>query len=96
MAINLLPIIIMGGAVLLSGKKKKRTTKSIAPAKDDVEVFRGDSIPDVIVNPVGKKFAIVLDSYNLENKWRLAASPPDNSISVLSVYHKWEDRKSVV
>lgn len=89
----IIPIIVLGGAFLFSKKKKKKKSPmSIGPGgiENDSEVFSGDGIPDVIISEVGKKFTIILNSYDKNKKWFLSASPPDNSIQTLSVYHKWD------
>jgi predicted secreted protein len=88
MAMNFIPVLIVGGAILLSGKKRRRraTVKALPPSKGRGEVFRGDDPPDMILNPVGSRFTVVFpEAPGTGHIWELAASPPDNSIEVVSV-----------
>jgi len=87
MAMNLIPVIVVGGAILLSSKKKRRriTPKALPPANQGRgEIFKGDSPPDMIMNPVGKRFSVIFRELpGTGHMWELAASPPDNSIKLV-------------
>lgn len=85
---NILPIVIVGGIVALSGKKRRRRRKAPkqlpAPAAGRGEVFRGDDPPDVIVTSAGSRFTVIFpESPGTGYSWSLSASPPDNSVELV-------------
>lgn len=85
---HFLPILIgVGALAYMAGRKKKtssKTKKALPPANDRGTIFEGDTEnrPDVIVAKVGERFSVSLQAGNPSTgqSWRLAASPPDNSI----------------
>ena len=86
---SFLPIIVLGGAyVVLSGRKKRRRRPSAPkalPSAGRGEVFAGDNPPDIIANPVGARFSLSFpESGGTGYAWKLSASPPDNSVSLVT------------
>ena len=86
MAISVLPIILVGGALFLGGRRKRRGVRSGPPPKEIPQgYFDGDNPPDVIEAKVGEVFSV---SFRLiggvePHEWLLSASPPDNSIKFI-------------
>ena len=85
--INVVPILLVGGAfALFSGKRRRRSSKpkALPPANGRGTVFEGntENRPDAIEARVGERFSVSMaeaagDGYS----WSLAASPPDNSVT---------------
>lgn len=83
---SIIPIIILGGALLFSSKKRKTATK--ASAKEETKklpssrgtVFDGNNLPDVIEAKVGETFSISFPPVAVGFTRKLMASPPDNSV----------------
>ena len=87
---NLLPIIIVGGAIALMGKKKKKRTtkngngKALPEANGRGTVFEGDTDarPSGIRAKVGERFSVTFTANpSVPGDWKLNASPPDNSVT---------------
>lgn len=86
---SFLPILVVGGAfVVLSGRKKKRrrtVVQKALPSSSRGEVFHGEDLPDVIVNPTGVRFSVSFpESGGTGYAWKLSASPPDNSVNLVT------------
>lgn len=94
MPLNLLPVLIAGGAYLaFSGGRKKRRRKpssgqtALPPANGSSrgEVFSGDNPPDLIVVQPGERFSVSFpESGGTGYGWSLSASPVDNSVELIS------------
>lgn len=90
MAINFLPIIIIGGAIVFIGKKKKKNQatkkKTLPPANDRGTIFEGDTDfrPSGIKAGVGERFSVTFNvNPSIPAEWKLSASPPDDSIKYI-------------
>ena len=86
---SFLPILVLGGAyVVLSGRKKRKRRPSGAKAltaSGRGEVFNGGDPPDVITNAVGIRFSVSFPEIaGTVYAWKLSASPPDNSVTLVS------------
>jgi predicted secreted protein len=87
---NFLPILLIGAAVMLGSKRRRRTASRKALPDTRGEVIVGDSEdrPDVILHRVGERFSIAFStSSSREQRWILKASPPDNSIAYVRTDH---------
>jgi len=87
---NIIPIIVVGGALIFAMKKKPAKKKALPPTKDDTKsglergtVFQGKSPPDLIKAKVGEHFTVSFPTYIDGYVRTLAASPPDNSVEFL-------------
>ncbi len=89
---SFLPILAIGGAIILfTGKKRrKRATKNgnrkVLPAVNGRgTIFQGDTEgrPDLIKAKVGERFSVSMSDIAGSSgySWSLAASPPDNSVT---------------
>lgn len=93
MAINLVPILLVGGLIAFAGRKKKKrsvTRPALAPAAGRGTIFEGDTDgrPSGIRAKVGERFSITFSTnQSAPGSWRLNASPPDNSVKFIDVEH---------
>lgn len=91
---NILPIIVVGGALLFAMKKKKAKTakngaetndKKALPENGRGTVFYESDLPDLIKARVGERFSISFADVSGSTGYlrKLAASPPDNSVELV-------------
>lgn len=94
MPVNLLPIIVVGGAVLFLGKKKRKPSpktgnqKSLPAASGRGMIFEGDTParPSGIRAEVGERFSVSFFSNpSTPAEWKLNASPADDSVKHVKV-----------
>ena len=100
-----LPILVIGGIFLLGSKRKKRRAEAKKPiplpipprpSQGDTFFGTGEHRPDLIRVGSGEKFSVIFPLAMGGNVWKLAASPPDNSIDSLGSEAKMMDGQSVV
>lgn len=90
--INLFPIAAVGGLFFVLSRSRRRSysnkeQKALPSPENRGELFVGENPPDIIIGNPGYRFSVVMKENPASGyRWKLAASPPDNSISVDSVF----------
>lgn len=89
------PFLVLGGFLLFSKKKRRKKTSAqqvLPPATGDVFVGTGEDRPDLIHIRTGEPFAVDFPrTVGGDLIWKLAASPPDNSIELVGEEEKFLD-----